>query len=88
MELTRDCLDRNRKTEPALNAFITVTADLALAQARAAEAEILQGQWRGPLHGIPIGLKDIIDTQAFAPPPPAPSLTIVFPMEDADVVTR
>jgi aspartyl-tRNA(Asn)/glutamyl-tRNA(Gln) amidotransferase subunit A len=47
----------------ALNAFITVTADVALAQAREAEREIGRGEYRGPLHGIPVSLKDIIDTR-------------------------
>ena len=46
-----------------LNAFITVTADVALAQAREAEREISRGQYRGPLHGIPVSLKDLIDTR-------------------------
>ncbi len=62
VELTRDCLARIDQLNPALNAFITVTADSALDQARRAEQEILRGEWRGPLHGIPIGLKDILDT--------------------------
>ena len=62
VELTRACLKKIEDLNPVLNAFITVTADQALAQARAAEEEILRGDWRGPLHGIPIGLKDLIDT--------------------------
>ncbi len=62
VELTRACLKRMEDLNPVLNAFITVTADQALAQARAAEEEIQRGDWRGPLHGIPIGLKDLIDT--------------------------
>ncbi len=62
VELARDCLERIARLNPSLNAFITVTADLALQQARRAEQEILRGDWRGPLHGIPIGLKDLIDT--------------------------
>ena len=61
VELTRVCLARIEKLNPVVNAFITVTADLALQQAREAEAEIQRGQWRGPLHGIPIALKDLID---------------------------
>ena len=47
---------------PMLNAFITVTAESALSEARCAEAEIRRGEWRGPLHGIPVALKDMIDT--------------------------
>lgn len=62
VELARECLERIEALNPSLNAFITVTADLALEQARIAEQEILRGNWRGPLHGIPIGLKDLIDT--------------------------
>ncbi|HET9318832.1 MAG TPA: amidase family protein, partial [Bryobacteraceae bacterium] len=56
VELTRACLDRIGKLNPALNAFITVTAETAKKQARQAEAEVQRGNWRGPLHGIPIAL--------------------------------
>jgi aspartyl-tRNA(Asn)/glutamyl-tRNA(Gln) amidotransferase subunit A len=61
LELTRECLSRIERLNPILNAFITVTSDLALEQARQAEAEVTAGNWRGPLHGIPIGLKDLLD---------------------------
>lgn len=61
VEVTSACLSRIEKLNPLLNAFITVTADSALAQARRAEDEIQHGHWRGPLHGIPVSLKDIID---------------------------
>jgi aspartyl-tRNA(Asn)/glutamyl-tRNA(Gln) amidotransferase subunit A len=63
VQLTRDCLARIEKLNPALNAFITVTAESAIEQARQAEEAIVRGQMRGPLHGIPIGLKDLIDTE-------------------------
>src|SRR5258705_5685277 len=66
VELTRDCLARIEKLNPALNAFITVTTESALKQAQLAEDEIEHGNWRGPLHGIPIGLKDLIDTAGVA----------------------
>jgi len=62
VELTQACLDRIEKLNPSLNAFITVTAESALAGARSAEAEISRDAWRGPLHGIPIALKDLLDT--------------------------
>ncbi|HKC70313.1 MAG TPA: amidase family protein, partial [Terriglobales bacterium] len=62
VELTRACVERVAQLNPALNAFITVTADSALEQARRAEDEIQHGQWKGPLHGIPIALKDLVDT--------------------------
>src|ERR1041384_7069504 len=61
VELTSACLARIEELNPTINAFITVMHDSALAEARAAEAEIKAGNWRGPLHGIPIGLKDLID---------------------------
>ncbi len=62
VELVEQHLDRIEKLNPTLNAFITVMADQARAQARQAEQEIREGDWRGPLHGVPIGLKDLIDT--------------------------
>jgi len=61
VDLTRACLERIERLDDRLNAFITVTAEEALAHARSAEAEIASGRYRGPLHGIPIALKDLID---------------------------
>src|SRR5437773_7146617 len=63
MELTRACLDRIQQLDGTLKAFITVTADLALAQARRADREIAKRAYRGPLHGIPVTLKDIYCTR-------------------------
>ncbi|HVB66725.1 MAG TPA: amidase [Acetobacteraceae bacterium] len=63
VDLTRALLDRIAAIDPQLNAFLLVTADRALDQARTAEAEIMAGRYRGPLHGIPIGLKDIYCTK-------------------------
>src|SRR5437660_602103 len=62
VELTRECLERIERLNPSLNAFITITAESALKDAQYAQEEIQSGNWRGPLHGIPIGLKDLIDT--------------------------
>ena len=63
VELTRALLDRIAAIDPQLNAFLLVTADRALDQARTAEAEIMAGTYRGALHGIPIGLKDVYCTR-------------------------
>ena len=64
--LTEDALATITKLNPRLNAFITVTADEALASAREADKEIAGGRHRGPLHGIPISLKDLIDQRGTA----------------------
>jgi aspartyl-tRNA(Asn)/glutamyl-tRNA(Gln) amidotransferase subunit A len=58
---TERCLARIAEQDSSINAFITVLADEALVQARAADHEIAAGRYRGPLHGIPISLKDLID---------------------------
>lgn len=63
VELTETCLATVKALEPRLHAFVTVTEERARADAKRAEAEIMAGKGRGPLHGIPVGLKDIIDTK-------------------------
>ena len=60
-EVTEQCLQCIAEREPSINAYITILADDARAQARAADAEIAAGRYRGPLHGVPISLKDLID---------------------------
>jgi aspartyl-tRNA(Asn)/glutamyl-tRNA(Gln) amidotransferase subunit A len=62
VEVVTSCLDRIERLQSRLNAFISVTADAALQAANAAEKEIEQGRWKGPLHGIPVGIKDFYDT--------------------------
>jgi aspartyl-tRNA(Asn)/glutamyl-tRNA(Gln) amidotransferase subunit A len=88
VEVTVDCLARIEKLNPALNAFITVTAEAALSQARVAEAEIGRGQWRGPLHGIPLGLKDLIDTAGVRTTAASALFKDRIPAEDAELVGR
>ena len=88
VELTRDCLDRIEKLNPELRAFISVTAESALAEARGAEIEIGRGGWRGPLHGIPITLKDLIDTAGTRTTAASALFEHRIPMEDAEVVRR
>ncbi len=63
VELTRQCLANIERLEPKLNAFITVTAEHALNQARIADEALAKGVDRGPLHGIPISLKDLYRTK-------------------------
>jgi Asp-tRNA(Asn)/Glu-tRNA(Gln) amidotransferase A subunit family amidase len=62
VELTQSRLDRIARLDGKLNSFIRVLADEAHAAARTAESEIMAGRYKGPLHGIPIGLKDIYET--------------------------
>src|SRR5262249_52660916 len=71
-----------------LNAFITVTADSALAEARAAEADIQRGRWKGPLHGIPIALKDLVDTAGVRTTAASGVFKDRVPTEDAEIVRR
>lgn len=61
VELTRGCLARIAAENDALRAFITVSAEQALAEAARAESEIANGRYRGPLHGIPVSVKDLVD---------------------------
>ena len=88
VELTRECLARIEKLNPTLNVFVTVTAESAMVQARAAEEEIQRGEWRGPLHGIPIGLKDLIDTAGIRTTAASALFKDRVPAEDAEIVRR
>ncbi|MDB5533675.1 MAG: hypothetical protein JWO28_1990, partial [Hyphomicrobiales bacterium] len=62
IELTEGYLDRIRRFDPAISSFILVTEELARKEAREAERDIMAGRYRGPLHGIPYALKDIVET--------------------------
>ncbi len=87
-ELTSETLKRIDKLDQRLNAFITITGEHALEMAARAERDILQGEWRGPLHGIPIALKDLIDTR-FAPTTAGmPVFRNRVPSQNATIVKR
>ena len=88
VDLTKACLDRIERLNPILNAFITITRDSAIAEAETAEREIHQGNWRGPLHGVPIGLKDLIDTAGVKTTCASALFAERFPREDAKIVQR
>lgn len=88
VELTEACLARIERHEPAINAFITVTREQALAAARELEGEIRRGRRRGPLHGIPIALKDNIDTAGVLTTAASGVFKDRVPAADADVVGR
>jgi aspartyl-tRNA(Asn)/glutamyl-tRNA(Gln) amidotransferase subunit A len=88
VDLTSVCLDRIDQLNPSLNAFITVTHESAIAEARAAEDEIQRSNWRGQLHGIPIGLKDLIDTAGIKTTCGSALFADRVPDADAEVVQR
>jgi aspartyl-tRNA(Asn)/glutamyl-tRNA(Gln) amidotransferase subunit A len=88
VDLACDCLSRIDKLNPKLNAFITVLAETALAGARRAEQEIQRGEYRGALHGIPIALKDILDTAGVPTTAASAQYEARIPTEDAEVVRR
>ncbi len=88
VELTKECLAQIERLNPTLNAFIVVTADSALAQARDAEGEILKGAWRGPLHGVPLALKDLVDVAGIGTTAASALFKNRIATEDAEVVRR
>src|SRR6202012_4151501 len=88
VELTRAFLDRIAAIDPQLNAYLLVSADQALAQARAAEAEIMAGHYRGPMHGIPFALKDIYCTAGSRTTSHSRTRADYVPGFDATTVTK
>jgi len=88
VDLTKECLEAIARLNPTLNAFITVTADSALEEANLAENEIAAGNYRGPLHGIPTGLKDLIDTADVRTTAASAAFNDRIPTEDAVVVKK
>ena len=88
VELTEACLTRIDALNPKVNAYITITQELAMAQAKEMEAEQKRGQWRGPLHGVPMALKDNIDTAGIRTTGASELFKDRVPADDAEVVRR
>ncbi|MCZ0952040.1 MAG: amidase [Rhodospirillaceae bacterium] len=88
VELTRLCLARVELLDGLLNAFITVSADAALDEARQADRELAAGRDRGPLHGIPVAIKDLVDTRGVLTTYGSRYYSDHVPEEDAAVITR
>ncbi|MBI2886972.1 MAG: Asp-tRNA(Asn)/Glu-tRNA(Gln) amidotransferase subunit GatA [Chloroflexi bacterium] len=88
VELTRAFLDRIAALNGKLNAYITVAGESALAEARTAEAEILRGDQRGPLHGIPIALKDLYATKGLLTTAHSRLLMEWVPEEDSTAAAK
>ncbi len=88
VELAEAFLARIAKGAERLGCFVTVTAERARAEARAAEAEIAAGRWRGPLHGIPYGLKDVVDTSGIRTTFGARPYADRVPDRDATIAAR
>jgi len=88
VELTQSHLVRIQELEQRLNSFITITPELALQQARQAEMEILQGTYRGALHGIPLVLKDLYETQGIRTTAGSTFFADYTPEADAAVVQK
>jgi Asp-tRNA(Asn)/Glu-tRNA(Gln) amidotransferase A subunit family amidase len=86
--LTRIYLERLERFQPKINCTITLTRDLALEQAKRADAEIAAGRYRGPLHGIPWGAKDLVDTAGIPTTYGAEPYKDRVPTKDAPVVER
>ena len=86
--LTRIYLDRIHRFDPKLRCIITLTPELALEEAKRADAEIAAGKYRGPLHGIPYGVKDLLDTANIRTTYGAEPFENRVPKEDSFVVAR
>jgi amidase len=88
LEVTEALLARIARHEPRLNAILMLLADQALDEARRADAEMAAGQWRGPLHGVPLGIKDLHWTRGLPTTGGMELLKDFCPTEDAAVVAR
>ena len=88
VELAQESLRRIRQQQPLLNAFITITEDLALDQARRADEELSRGVDRGPLHGIPYALKDLFKTRGIRTTAGSKIFTDYIPDRDCEVYRK
>jgi aspartyl-tRNA(Asn)/glutamyl-tRNA(Gln) amidotransferase subunit A len=88
VEVTRAILERIDELNPVLNAYITVTADVATKSAREAESEIQQKRWRGPLHGVPIAVKDLFNTAGVRTTAASALFKNRVPEQDAEVIRK
>src|SRR5882672_2610145 len=88
VDLVEGLLDRIQALDSQINAFITVTGERALERAKQAEREIAAGRCRGPLHGIPFALKDIIETDGILTTAHSRVLRDNVPRRDATVVDK
>ena len=88
VEIVEAHLSRIRDTEPVLNSFITLLPDEAIAAARQAERDIASGRYRGPLHGIPVGLKDLFNTGGVRTTSGSRIFDTFIPTEDCTVAAR
>ena len=86
--LVASCLDRIRSRDAEIRAWVQVYADEAFAEARDCDREAGQGRWRGPLHGIPVGVKDIIHVRGMWTRAGTPVYPAHFADEDAPVIAR
>ena len=88
VEVAQAMLERIGRLDPALHSYLTPTPEVALAQARVAEAEMQRGQFRGPMHGIPIGIKDLCNTAGVRTTWGSAILKDNVPSDDATVVRK
>lgn len=87
-ELVQSCLDRIEKREPEIRAWVQINAELALTEADRMDQMASNGEWHGPLHGLPVGIKDIFDVQGFDTQFGSAALAATSPSQDAVSVAR
>src|SRR5699024_3068447 len=88
VDLTKHILNRIQKTNQTINAYITTQNELARKQTQKAEDDIMNGQYKGPLHGIPLGIKDNYSTEGIQTTAGTKLYTDHIPTESATAVTK